>query len=178
MIALDTETTGLARPSATELHLQPFMTEICAIKFDNNFVVQDTFLTFVRPPVPIPDEVIKITGITNDMLANAPSFPMIYDDLCNFFLGEKVMFAHNCAFDQSIIKFELQRMAREFNFPWPPHQICTVEASYPIKNKRLKLGQLYEIATGKPEIKGAHRAEADVLAMIECIKFLMENQFI
>jgi DNA polymerase III subunit epsilon len=178
MIAIDTETTGLLRPGATELHLQPFVIEICALKFDKDFKVTDEFTTFVKPPVPIPDEIIKITGIDNSMVQKAPSFVSIYDDLCNFFLGENVMFAHNCAFDVGILLHELQRIGFQYKFPWPPKQICTVEASYSIKNKRLRLGDLYEIATGKKEIENAHRAKSDVLAMVECIKFLSENNFI
>lgn len=178
MIALDTETTGLMRPGATELHLQPFIIEFCAIKFNEAYEVVDKLSTFIKPPVPVPDEVIKITGITNDMLVGAPRFPEVFDSIVDFFLGERLLFAHNCAFDTSMILTELKRMGMEYKFPWPPVQICTVEASKCIQNKRLKLGQLYEIATGKPEIKNAHRAEADVLAMIECIRFLKENDFI
>jgi len=178
LIALDTETTGLLRPSATEVHLQPFMIEICAIKFNEDFELLDKYTTFVKPPLPIPDEIIKITNITNEMVAKAPSFPLIYDDLCDFFLGEDTMIAHNCAFDAMIIAHELERIGMERKFPWPKNQICTVEASFPIKNKRLNLRSLYEIATGNSEFPNAHRAEADVLAMVECIKFLKENQFI
>ena len=70
------------------------------------------------------------------------------------------------------------RMDKLTKFPWPCEQICTVEASFAIHNKRLKLGQLYEIATGKSSFPSAHRAKADVLAMIECMKFLKENKFI
>ena len=76
------------------------------------------------------------------------------------------------------MKFELKRLGLEFNFPWPKNHICTVEKSFPIRNKRLKLEQLYEIATGKKGIKGAHRAKSDVLAMVECIVWLRKNGFL
>lgn len=178
MIILDTETTGLLKPSATELYLQPFMIEIAALKYNANFEIEDELVTFVKPPVPIPDEVIEITGITNEMVKNAPPFPLIYDRLCDFFLGEKTMFAHNCAFDTAIIRGELERMGLQYNFPWPSEQICTVEKSQAIANKRLKLQALYEIATGKKEFPNAHRAKADVLALAECVKFLYANDFI
>ena len=178
MIALDTETTGLLRPRATELHLQPFIIEICAIKFDDSYEVLDKFVSFVKPPVPIPDEVIQITNITNSMVANAPAFPLIYEDLCEFFLGEDTMFAHNCSFDARMILHELERMECQYKFPWPSNQICTVESSTPIQNKRLKLDTLYKIATGRERHRQSHRAEDDVLDMIECIQFLKEHDFI
>jgi DNA polymerase III epsilon subunit-like protein len=112
------------------------------------------------------------------MVASAKPFPLIYDDLCEFFLGETTMFAHNCSFDKGIILHELQRMGMEYNFPWPMHHICTVEKSFPIKNKRLKLDHLYQIATGRERHRKSHRAEDDVLDMIECIQFLKENDFL
>jgi DNA polymerase III epsilon subunit-like protein len=168
----------LLRPSATELYLQPFIIEICAIKFNDVFEVVDKFTTFVKPPVPIPDEVIDITKITNEMAKDAPPFALVYDDLCDFFLGETDMYAHNCSFDATMILNELRRMGMETKFPWPKNQICTVEKSYPIMNKRLNLRKLYEIATGEAEFPNAHRAESDVMAMIECIKWMKENQFL
>ena len=38
-VALDTETTGLLKPDLTAIEFQPFMTELCMIKFDKNFEV-------------------------------------------------------------------------------------------------------------------------------------------
>ena len=178
MIALDTETTGLLRPQATELHLQPFIIEFAAAKFNNEFEIVDELQTFIKPPVPIPAEITQITNITNDMVADAPPFALFYDELCDFFLGEEYMFAHNCAFDAGMILYELRRMGVEHKFPWPKNQICTVEKSYAINNRRMNLKELHKLATGKEEIKGAHRAMNDVHAMIEGIKFLSENKFL
>jgi len=178
MLAFDTETTGLLKPDACELYLQPKITEIYIAKFDKDFDIVDEFETFLNVGAPLPELITKITGITDEMLANAPVFPDIYDDLCDFVLGEDKIFAHNCSFDIGMVKNELKRIGKQFNFPWPKNQVCTVVESHPIKNKRLKLSQLYEIATGKSEIVGAHRAKTDVMAMIECIKFLKEEGFI
>ena len=177
MLVFDTETTGLLKPGATEMHLQPFLTEICILKFGEDFKITDKFESFVKPPVPVPDDIIEITGITNEMLKDAPEFPLIYDDLCDFVLGERTIYAHNCSFDISILENELARMECELKFPWPPEQICTVERSFAIRNKRLKLSVLYNIATGK-EMKHAHRASVDCAALIECVKFLKEKNFL
>lgn len=178
MIAFDTETTGLARPDACDLNLQPYMTEIYLCKFDYKGKIISEFETFVKPPVPIPEIVTKITGIDDATVFNAPTFIEIYDDLCDFILGEKTIFAHNCAFDISVLNFELKRHGLETKFPWPPYQCCTVEASFPISNKRLTLDKLYQIATGKTEIHKRHRAGGDVKVMVECIAWLKKEGFI
>lgn len=177
MISFDLETTGLLKPDLCELHLQPFITEIYMCKFNWKGEILSEFETYVKPPVPIPPEVVEITGITNDTVSNAPKFIEIYDDLCEFVLGEKTIFAHNCSFDIGVLCVELQRKDLENRFPWPPNQICTVEASYPIKNKRLKLDDLHRMATGRG-IENAHRAKNDVLAMVNCIIWLKEKGFI
>lgn len=176
MLATDTETTGLLRPDATELWLQPFITEIYICKFDEDFVVYDEFETFLKPPVPIPEDVIEITGITNDMVRNAPTFIEIYTDLCKFVMGEEEIFAHNATFDMGMIKTELARHDLVTKFPWPRMQTCTVEASECIDNKRLSLEKLCAKAGVRYE-KG-HRAKNDVLMMVECIKWLHEQELL
>lgn len=177
MLATDTETTGLLKPEQTQLHLQPFVTEIYICKFNDKFEVIDEFDTLIKPPFPIPEFIQRLTNITNEMVADAPEFIEIYDDLCDFVRGEEIIFAHNASFDTGVIRYELERHDLQYKFPWPSRQLCTVELSEPIQNKRLKLHQLYEIATGKKEIIGAHRAKTDVLAMVECIKWLNQHGF-
>lgn len=176
MLAFDTETTGLDKPLDTKINLQPYIIEIYVAKFNEDFEIVDEFETFLKPPIPISEEITGITGITNDMIANAPSFPQIYKPLCEFFLGEIQIFAHNFSFDANLLKFELMRMGKEFAFPWPFQQYCTVELSFPIKNKRMTLSQLYQFCTGN-EMIGAHRAKNDVLPMIKCIQWLKGNGF-
>ncbi len=177
MLAFDTETTGLLRPEASELYLQPFITEIYIAKFDKDFKVYDEFETFLKPPVPIPEEVSKITGITDETVKDAPVFIEIYEDLCEFVLGEDTIFAHNASFDISMLANELRRVDLLLKFPWPSEQICTVEASFPINNKRMKLGDLYKMVTGA-ELLNSHRAKSDVLGTVICAKWLAEKGMI
>ncbi len=176
MIAFDTETTGLLKPDEVELHLQPQIIEIYLCKFDWSGKILSEFETYIKPTLPIPDIVTQITGITDQDVRKAPTFTEIYDELCDFVRGEKSIFAHNCSFDIGVLACELRRRDWEYKFPWPSTQICTVEASYPIKNKRMKLGDLYEMLTGK-QIKNAHRAKSDVLAMVEIIVSLKQEGF-
>ena len=178
MIAIDTETTGLLHPSAADLHLQPYIIEIYACKFDKDFNFQGELYTRIRAPIPVPPKITEITGIDDSMLIGAPSFVQCYDRLCEFFRGEHTVFAHNCSFDMGMLRLELQRYGWEYKFPWPKNQICTVEASYPIKNRRMNLKELHFMATGKEEIAGAHRARNDVGALVKCIMWLYKEGFL
>ena len=64
MIAIDIETTGL-NPKEDKI------TEIAGVRFEGN-VVLDEFQSLVNPNRPIPQNVIHLTHITNDMVRGAP----------------------------------------------------------------------------------------------------------
>lgn len=177
MLVFDTETTGLLKPELTELDLQPYIIEIGIVKLDKKFKVVDEFQTFVKPPVPLPPNIIQITGINEDMLKGAPEFIEIVDDLIEIFLGQEKIFAHNCPFDINMLVNELTRYDLQHKFPWPHKQICTVEASFAIRNKRLKLVDLYEMSTGSRNYR-AHRALDDTKALAKCVKWLCQEGFI
>jgi len=178
MIILDSETTGLLKPSLADIGLQPYMTEFYACKLDNKtFDLIDEIETFVKPPVPMPEEVIKITGITDEMVKDAPTFLQLYDRLYDFFLGETIVVAHNAMFDMGVLRYELTRHDFEFKFPWPKDYVCTIELSKPIRNRRLKLTDLHQIATGKPHMDKAHRAKEDVYALVRCFHWLVEQGY-
>lgn len=63
-IALDTETTGLS-PINNEI------IEVSAIKYKGNKKIE-TFTTLIKPNANIPYNITRITGISNDMVKNAP----------------------------------------------------------------------------------------------------------
>lgn len=178
MIFIDTETTGFLKPNAVELSMQPFMTEICITRLDNNFDLVGEFESFIKPPIPIPPEVTDITGISDDTVRDAPSFIGIFDNLVNIFLGEKVLIAHNAPFDVGVLAFELMRYDMQHRFPWASVHHCTVEISMPIRDKYLSLKILHEIATGTQHLEGAHRAKNDVYALIRCYKWLVEHDYV
>jgi len=171
LIFIDTETTRLLKPDAASLHLQPYLVEIYAIKLTDKLSFIDDINTLIRPPIPIPDEASKVNGITNDMVASAPKFIEVYDDLVNLFIGERTTVGHNVSFDLGILWTELARHRLEFHFPWSPRWVCTVEKSTTIKHKRLSLKDLHTLATGHPH-EDAHRAKSDVLATIRCYQWL------
>ena len=78
---IDLETTGLnAKKNA--------ITEITAIQFKNGEEI-GKYSTLVKPTEPISEEVTQITGITNDMVKDAPALVMVLGELANF-VGERL----------------------------------------------------------------------------------------
>ena len=170
-ILFDVETTGFLRAAAADISMQPQIIELAAVKIDDDFNIIEEFDQLINPGKALPAEITKITGITDSMLEEKPSFQEIIVPLTKFFFGGHKLVAHNVQFDVGCLKYELQRIDRMTKFPWPPNHVCTVEKSMYIKGHRLKLGDLYEIVIGK-KIEHAHRAMNDVKALLEVYKFL------
>ncbi len=176
MIFIDTETTDLLKSSANDISNQPKITEICIIKTNDDLTeIVEEYTTLINPEIPIPEHITKITGITDCMVLQKPVFAEVYPKIAEIFLGEKTVIAHNCVFDMGVLWCELSRIEKEFRFPWPMHWLCTVEKSFHIKNKRLKLGELHLMATGEEHKQNAHRAKDDVFALIRCFAWLREE---
>lgn len=175
MIVFDTETTGLPKPTAAPLEEQPKIIEFAAVRLDPKTLKQVAAFEFICSPGEKLDPVItKITGIKDSDLEDKPPFGAFYNDLAEFFLGEREMAAHFIGFDRSLLTFDLTRIDKLTQFPWPIKHLCTVEASFSIKNRRLKLSELHEMAMGKPH-KDAHRAMADVVALADCCRWLRKK---
>lgn len=176
-IAIDTETTGLLLPSPAPLSAQPYIIELCAIKFDNNGHIYATYLSKYKPPNKLDPKITRITGITNLDLEDCKPFKDSHEDIKDFFEGTQRLIAHNAPFDMGMLRNELLRIsgAAYHDFPWPEKTYCTVERSTYLKGYRLKLDELYKLATGNDH-EGAHRAEADVLACIDCYNWLRKQK--
>ena len=99
-VVFDIETTGFSPVSNTII-------EIGAVKVSGGEIV-DRFSTFVNPHVPIPFEIQKLTGITDDMVMEAQSIEDILPQFLEFCEG-CVMVAHNANFDASFIKAAAER---------------------------------------------------------------------
>lgn len=95
IVVIDIETTGT---STTDDRI----TEIGAIRLVDGKVTEK-FATMVNPGRRIPDIVVELTGITDDMVADAPSFDDVAGDLFKFCHGS-IIVAHNIAFDYNFIK--------------------------------------------------------------------------
>jgi len=178
MIIFDTETTSLTAPEAAPIEQQPWIMEFAAIKVNARSLKEIARLQFLcKPPVPIPLESIKITGITNEMVANKPPFAAFFPRLQDFFVGERYIVAHNLSFDVTALRHEISRLGKVTAFPWPPRQICTVEKTLYMKGYRSSLGALHEELFGNPH-EDAHRAMVDVEALHRCVIELRKRRII
>lgn len=177
-LVFDTETTGLLKPVAAKLEEQPEIIELALLEIcvpgreDDAFEPRygESFVRLIKPKKPVDDEITKITGLTNEDLAGASRFAEILPDLEEFCLGAYGLIAHNLEFDLGMLSNELRRLGREFKFPYPPRQVCTVGEFMHLKGRRMRLIELYKHSTGK-EYPQTHRALDDVKALAEiCMK--------
>jgi DNA polymerase III epsilon subunit-like protein len=179
MIIFDTETTGLPGPDAMLLDKQPHIIEFAAVKLDDETLVQTDEIEFLsHPGMRLPDEIIKITGITDADLADKKPFSAWIPKLQEFFLGERIIIAHNCEFDCKLLEINLRRNGKQYHFPWPIKRFCTVEATTHIKGYRLKLADLYNLATDGGAFKDAHRAINDVKALAVCVRWMKKEELL
>jgi len=177
-VLFDNETTGLLRPSPAPITEQPYIIEFYGVAIDDKtFKVIEEYECLIKPPVPVSDEITRITKISQDMVEDEDFFISHYEGIANLFLGAERMVAHNLSFDRSMLANELIRIDKLINFPWPIQHVCTVERSLDLEGYRLNLAKLYKKATGKDH-EGAHRAKADVEALVECYKWLKKKKMV
>ncbi len=107
-VVFDIETTGL-NPA------QDGITEIAAIKAKDGIKI-DEYHTLVNPGTPIPHEVTRLTGITNEMVKDAPTLESVLPAFYEFVQGT-VLVAHNAGFDTGFVFKNGKRMGLEFSMP-------------------------------------------------------------
>ena len=170
-LIFDTETTNLISTIARPLHKQPRIIEFFGLVWDDSTDQEEAHSWLVNPGIPIPQKVTEITGITDAMVKDAPSFLLLMPRIVALFHSVDRMVAHNLSYDKTIVEFELQRYAGSVNFP---EGLCTVEVTESLKGHRLSLSALYEELFGET-FAGAHRAEQDVRALARCYRELIKR---
>ena len=162
-VVVDVETTG-GRPG---LHR---VTEIGAVKIRGGKII-DEWSSLINPQRSIPPNITRLTGITHDMVANAPIFPEIAKSFADF-MGDSIFAAHNVNFDYGFIKAEFQMADRRFSHP----KICTCASmrklypghrSYSLKN----LCRDFDI-----DLKSHHRALCDAKAAAELLRLINKRR--
>lgn len=112
---VDIETTG--GPAQRES-----ITEIGIVEVDAAGVRE--WSSLVRPGMRIPPHIERLTGIDNDMVADAPSFAEIADEVIDRLQG-RLFIAHNARFDHGHLRAALRRAGRDLR----PRVLCTVKLS-------------------------------------------------
>lgn len=105
-VVFDIETTGLSSK-------HDMITEIGAVKVRNGAVV-DQYSALVNPQMKIPFEIVELTGITNEMVANERTIDLVLPEFLDF-IGKAPVVAHNAKFDVGFIREQSMRLHLDFN---------------------------------------------------------------
>lgn len=146
------------------------ITEIGAVKVRNHRVI-DEWHSLLNPQRSIPAKIVQLTGITNEMVRDAPLFANVADSFMEF-MGDGIFVAHNVSFDYGFIVYEFERLGRRFRFP----KLCTcagMRRRYP-GHKSYGLGKLCEIYG--IELKSHHRALCDARASAHLLNLINEKR--
>ena len=159
-VVFDLETTGIDL-------MTNGITEIGAVKLVGG-VAKEQFTTLVKPDYPISDEIVKLTGITPEMVANAPKIGTVLPDFMKFIDGA-VLVAHNAEFDTRFIK----RFAAGEDYEVKNRVMDTLEMSrkYLPQLRKNGLGVLAEYFG---VVFHHHRALSDAYATAEIFVELMK----
>lgn len=159
---LDIETTG-------GKYNEEGITEIAIYRFDGHQVI-DNFSSLVNPEREIQPFVVKLTGINNKMLRNAPKFYEIAKRIVEI-TENCIIVAHNATFDYRILQTEFKRLGFDFF----RNTLCTVELSQQLipDKESYSLGKLVR-SLGIP-VNERHRAVGDASATLKLFKYLLEK---
>ena len=154
-VVFDIETTGLSNKTCK-------ITEIGAVKIKNGKIIEK-YNTFVNPECPIPEEIVKLTSITDEMVADAPLISAVLPEFFDF-IGDRLLVAHNADFDTGFIRAAAKSLGLEFNNSYLDTVALSRYINPELKNHKLDtIADYYELGNFNH-----HRAcdDAEMLAMI------------
>ena len=159
---VDIETTGL-EPTIHEI------TEIGAIKVLASRGIEK-FEQLIKPARPISDEITRLTGITNEMVADKPSLETVLPKFLAF-IDDSVLVAHNTEFDLAFLKHHAYKaLNREIKNP----SVCTVLVSR-VLLPHLENHKLHTVAAYFDiQIENRHRAMGDAELTLQTWLKMME----
>lgn len=163
-VVFDLETTGAKAPPCRVI-------EIGAYKIRNS-QIEAEFHSLVNPEIPIPAFITALTGISDEMVNEAPLFARIAPKFLEF-IGDSVLVAHNASFDIGFLNHEIGRIYESYRM-WNP-SLCTVQLSRgllpQIENHKLKTVAAHFAV----ELINHHRAGPDAKATAEIFINLLDD---
>lgn len=162
-VSFDLETTGLD-PKVD------FVIEFGAVKVVDG-VATERYQQFIKPPVRIPKFITKLTGITNEMVADSPTFEEVVDDLYDF-LGDHPLVAHNIYFDHNFLSVKREAID---GIPLKNNLMDTLSLVRTMRYDMInhKLGTAAEFYGLSKE--GAHRADYDADLVADILLILLSE---
>lgn len=157
---IDIETTG-GSPQRDKI------TEIAILIHNGNKII-DEFVTLINPERFIPHFITNLTGITNEMVANAPKFYEVAKEIVKITEG-KIFVAHNASFDYHFIRNEFKNLG----YRYKKDVLCTVKLSRKLLPgmPSYSLGKLCDELQIK--IDNRHRAAGDAIATSKIFDILL-----
>lgn len=162
---VDIETTGGIAPEEKII-------EIGIVIHDGQKIIQ-TFSSLINPDRAIPPFITRLTGITNEMVRDAPRFYEIAKQIVELTEG-KVFVAHNVSFDYGFVREEFNRLG----YRYMRKQLCTVRLSRKVipNLSHYNLDALIKHLNIKIDPKDRHRALGDALATTELFSYILREQ--
>lgn len=159
---IDIETTGLSPKNEK-------ITEIAVFIFDGKKIT-DKFVTLINPERYIPYHITRLTGITNEMIKNAPCFYEVARKIAEL-TENRIFVAHNALFDYNFVKNEFKLLGYDYS----RETLCTVKLSRKVFPgfKSYSLGQLCKYL--RIETGNMHRAESDACATVMILEKLLDS---
>jgi len=162
---IDIETTGgmAKRDRITEI----------AIVVTDGYQIIDKYQSLINPERSIPPEITRITGITNEMVEDAPRFYEIAKDVI-LMTENRVFIAHNVMFDYGFIREEFASLGYTFT----RELLCTVRLSRKVFPglKSYSLGNL--IRHFNISVNDRHRAMEDTLATVKIFHMIAQSDIL
>lgn len=158
VVVIDTETTGVS-------FQKDELTQIAAARLEHGEATE-WFVTFVNPGQPIPEEIVHLTHITDDDVADAPAPSEALEKLVEF-VGDAKLVAHNAYFDKHFVT------NHPAGYPLLENQwIDSLELSR-IALPRMKSHRLIDLVKAFGAPLSTHRADDDVLATCSLYRILL-----
>ena len=162
VVVFDIETTGLDALTCEII-------EIGAVKIKNGRIAE-TFETLIKPKSHIPDEIVNLTGITDDMVKESPNIKQVLPDFYKFCYGTTIM-AYNIDFDYKFIN--IAGLKQGYNFDMRQIDAMFLARAFIPGLKNFKLGTVCKKLG--VSLENAHRAVHDATATAEVVIKLSPN---
>jgi DNA polymerase-3 subunit epsilon len=161
LVCVDLETTGI-NP------VRDRVTEVAVIAVQDGQVTRE-WSTLLNPETWVPERVQALTGITNEMLAESPTFLEIAESLSELLEGH-LFVAHNARFDYGFLRNEFKRVGLQLQLP----VLCTVKLSRKLfpEHRQHSLDSL--IGRYGLDCEARHRALGDARALWRFLQKLEE----